>query len=694
MITTSTAYAGRIEKAFEALKEFNYFKAKALFEKSIKKNESPASYGLSLIFYRNDNPFHSLDSAFVYVLRAESSYANLKEKSKVKYKEIGFDYLNIIELRSKISTGFFERVQKLNTIDAYAEFVEKHPWSNELFTAIYKRDSLAFEVSKISNTSVAYADFMQKYPESSFYAQAQQAFFRTQYSEYTKSNQLVAFLEFLKKCPDNPLVLDAENRIYEIVVAPNNVDAYASFIAAYPKNRNIGDAWRKLYQLFMVDFSEDRIDHFKKEFPNYPYWDELEADSKYLQLKLLPYKKDNLFGYMDYSGQIIIGAEYEQLGFFKEGIALAMKNGLYGYIDKGNRVLIPFQYESGTDFEQGRAIVEKDGKVGMIDRNGSLIFPLAYEDLGNISDGLIYAKKDSLYGYYDKNSNVRITPKFNEAFSFSDSIAKVEVGGNQGFIDVYGTFVVPPGYSEIRFFNDSLLIFQDENELFGLMRKSCQIVVSAQYKEIGELTLNRAIVVKENGMLGYMDGSGKEVIPTVYELFPNYQKRGQFTSNFAVVKQKGKFGLIDKDGKVILPLNLNELGDFGALMAFSKGKGWGFMDMTGKVILSPEFDYAESFQDGLAIVEKLTLQGLIDPKGTAIIPITFTSIDRIAKDIIVVSTGSKFGVYNNKGELLVPVEYQQIRLLDKDFLLLLNNNEVHYLYLPEKRIIQPLLKGE
>ena len=74
--------AGKIERAFYAMEEFNYFKAKGLFEKSYKRNPSPASFGLATIFYRTDNPFHSLDSAYRYILIAEKEYGQLKDKKK------------------------------------------------------------------------------------------------------------------------------------------------------------------------------------------------------------------------------------------------------------------------------------------------------------------------------------------------------------------------------------------------------------------------------------------------------------------------------------------------------------------------------------------------------------------------------------------------------------------------------------
>jgi hypothetical protein len=688
----TNSHAGKIEKAFQALKEYNYFKAKTLFTKTIKKDISPSSYGLALIHFRTDNPFHSLDSSFTYILQSEKTYGEISEKKKIRFKKFGFDYLNIIELRAKISTKFFQIAENSNTIEAYTKFINTHTWANELFLATHRRDSLAYDVAKQINTSEAYKKFLDNYPLSSLYSTVQSDFYRAQYREITKANTLAAYLEFIAKFPDNPYVIEAEDRIYEIVTESKTIGSYSSFIKSYPKNRNVGEAWKNIYQLYMVDFSDDRIEQFKAEFPTYPYWDQLEEDIKFLKLQLLPFKNDLYYGYMDYSGKIIIPAEYEQLGFFKEGLAFAVKNGLYGYIDKGNRIVIEFEYDLGSDFENGRAIVEKSGKIGMIDRSGNVIFPIEFMDLGQLSEGLVYGAKDSLYAYYDNNYNLRIPERFIEAYEFSNGIAKVQVGENQAFIDRFGSYAVAPGYPIISFHNDSLLVFSD-GELEGIMRKNFHIIVPAQFEVIGQLSLDRALVMSNN-LIGYIDGKGTVVIQPQFEEYPNYLKRAQFHSNLAVIRLKGKFGIIDKSGKVIIPTTYNEIGDISSLVAYSKGKGWGFIDLNNKVIIQPEFDYAESFKDGMAIVEKMTLQGLINAKKEIIIPIEFTSVSKLSKDLFIVSNGSKFGVYSSTGEVLVPIGYQQIMLIDSDFLLLTNTNELHYLYLPEKRIIKPLIEDE
>jgi hypothetical protein len=48
------------------------------------------------------------------------------------------------------------------------------------------------------------------------------------------------------------------------------------------------------------------------------------------------------------------------------------------------------------------------------------------------------------------------------------------------------------------------------------------------------------------------------------------------------------------------------------------------------------------------------------------------------------------GVLTSKGDTVLAVVYEDIRLMDKEFLVMTINQEVQYLYLPEKRIIQPI----
>lgn len=689
---STSASAGKIEKGYEALKIYNYFEAKRIFTKTIKKDSSASAFGLATIYFRNDNPFHSLDSAYKYVNISEKTFKNISVEKKTKLLYYGFDYLRIVELRSKVSTEFYHIAVKNNTIAGYNQFITNNDWSQEKFHAIIKRDSLAFEVAVKIHSSKGYQNFMDVYPTSEFTRTAQKELELCQFKESTKVGTLVSYLSFCREYPRNRHVKDAEDRIYEISVKNNKIEDYNSFIKNQPLNRNVETAWRKVYQLFMVDYADDRIQQFQKKYPNYPFQLELEKDIQFAERELVPEKKESLFGFMNYEGETVIDALYDYVGFFNDGLAIAVKKGKYGYIDKGNNVVVDFIYDSGSDFEEGRAIVGLNNKLGVIDRSGRIIMPISFKDLGTFTEGLIYGKLDSLYGYYDNSGFQRIDEKYSEAFSFSNGLAKVVLGKDQSFIDAYGSNMVPTSYESIHFFNDSLLVFEIRGK-FGICRKNGQIIDSAKYDMIGSLLYDRALVLKK-GMVGYMNGSGKLVLDLKFEEFPNYIDDGQFNGNYAVVRLKGKFGVIDKMGKFIIPTSYAQMGNYSSLIAFKKGKVWGFVDLTNLPIIVPQYDYAESFKDGYAVVESHGLSGMIDPKGKMTVPVSFREIDRIDKGRVIVSTDSLFGVYNVNGEIIVPVEYEQIRILDKDFLLLTKSGEVHYLYLSQNKMIKPKKENE
>ena len=88
-ISHSQLIPGRIERGYDALRIYNYFKAKSIFEKSLKKDASAAASGLATIYFRKDNPFHSLDSAYRYISRAKETFEVCSEKKKIRYEKLG-----------------------------------------------------------------------------------------------------------------------------------------------------------------------------------------------------------------------------------------------------------------------------------------------------------------------------------------------------------------------------------------------------------------------------------------------------------------------------------------------------------------------------------------------------------------------------------------------------------------------------
>ncbi len=686
-----STYSKSIEDGFEALKIYNYFEAKRILEQKLKKNESASSFGLATIYFRNDNPFHNLDSAFRYVLKAEKTFLFVKPKVLESLIKFNFNELEIIELKRKISSGYFIITKKLNSEIAYQEFLTIHPWANERFSAISKRDSLAFYAAMEQNTSQSYKFFLSKYPESEYARIAQKEIYLKEFEELTADKNLADYIKFIEKQPTNPFVNEAENQIFKLQTQINTLESYSQFIENFPQNHNVDLAWRKLFQIYMYNYSDERIKSFRLEYPDYPFQNELNEELSMSTQILLPYKKENYYGWMSVTGEIVSDATYESLNLYKEGLAAASRFGKIGYVDKNNKIVIPFEYDVASDFEDGRAVVEKNGKVGIIDRTGKIIFDIEFEDIGQYSEGLVYAKKDSLYAYYDRFGKQIIKERFKEAFSFTKGLALVVVddgSGNefQNYIDCFGNFLFPLKYESINSLNDKLFIFQS-GDFYGLIDLKSKIIQEAKFDEIASISDNRIAFVL-NGKIGYFDDFGNQIIAPIFDNLINFSKHASFKGGYAKVSVKSKFGVIDTQGKIIIPAIYQNIGEISDLVAFQKEGFWGYLNLLNKVSVPPAYDEARSFDNEAAIVSFNNRFGVIDKTGEIKVPIIFDDIQKINDKLYITKIGLKHTLIFNDGTALTTENYTKIRILNKEYLLLTNENDFHYFYLPEMRLIK------
>jgi hypothetical protein len=104
---------------------------------------------------------------------------------------------------------------------------------------------------------------------------------------------------------------------------------------------------------------------------------------------------------------------------------------------------------------------------------------------------------------------------------------------------------------------------------------------------------------------GYIDKTGNEVIPFIYE------DVRVFGEGLGAVEKGHKYGYIDKAGKQIIDFSYDKAGTFsGGVAPVEKGDKWGYIDKAGKEIISFIYDYGCKFAEGLIAVEKDNKWGL------------------------------------------------------------------------------------
>ncbi|HEU4509336.1 MAG TPA: WG repeat-containing protein, partial [Pyrinomonadaceae bacterium] len=100
-----------------------------------------------------------------------------------------------------------------------------------------------------------------------------------------------------------------------------------------------------------------------------------------------------------------------------------------------------------------------------------------------------------------------------------------------------------------------------------------------------------------------------------------------------------KYSYIDRAGKVVIDASKYEgARNFseGLAAVLDSQKGWGFIDRTGALVISPRFQDVSSFSEGLAAVQLNERWGFINKDGTLVIDHQFTWVGVFSEGVAVV----------------------------------------------------------
>ncbi len=90
-----------------------------------------------------------------------------------------------------------------------------------------------------------------------------------------------------------------------------------------------------------------------------------------------------------------------------------------------------------------------------------------------------------------------------------------------------------------------------------------------------------------------------------------------------------------------------------------KGK-IGYVDQDGNEVIKCQYESAQPFNDGIAIVTKGGKSGIIDTKGTVLLPLKYTQIFPWNKNLYLIKSGKLMGLANHEGKVVLPAKYSLI----------------------------------
>jgi hypothetical protein len=200
------------------------------------------------------------------------------------------------------------------------------------------------------------------------------------------------------------------------------------------------------------------------------------------------------------------------------------------------------------------------------------------------------------YGYIDRTGSLVIPPRFDWAGSFSEGRAQVYIAGKAGYIDKSGVMVIQPQFSRRH------------------LRKWSS--------SSGHFSEGLAVVrVSENGLFGFIDRSGSQVIPLKFTGVLDFS---QGLAQATMAPNREIIGFINTQGDWVIPPQFQDATGFSedlaaVLVGKESGDKWGYIDRNGTMVIPPRFEAASGFREGLATVDIGGVSVFIDKQGQVVI---------------------------------------------------------------------------
>jgi hypothetical protein len=267
--------------------------------------------------------------------------------------------------------------------------------------------------------------------------------------------------------------------------------------------------------------------------------------------------------YIDIKGnEIKLDIEVQDRKPFKDGLAAVKVNELWGYINTAGKLVIPAQYKKVSNFSEGRAwVTDPSGIISLLDKQGKPIniSNLAIVNYENFSEGLAAVKIGENWGFIDINGKMIIPAEYMKVDLFSDGLAAVKIGeGQMGYINKKGDLTIPANYLNCEQFDpiSKMTRVKDISGWFYIDETGKKLSVNSKKFNDFREGLCRSDNNSEPIKIGFIKKDGSWAIE------PQYDAASNFQNGFAPVRVNKSWGAIDKSGKLIIETIYNNLEEF------------------------------------------------------------------------------------------------------------------------------------
>ena len=139
-------------------------------------------------------------------------------------------------------------------------------------------------------------------------------------------------------------------------------------------------------------------------------------------------------------------------------------------------------------------------------------------------------------------------------------------------------------------------------------------------------------------------------------------------------------GFVDKTGKLVIS------GKFDGGFNFSEGFArvqkdgkWGFIDKTGKEVIPLQYSGAANFSEGFAAVMQNDKIGFIDKTGKEVVPFTYDAAWGFSEGLAAVKKNGKWGFIDQTGKVVIDLQYDNAGVFSQGLAMVEKNGKWGYI---------------
>ncbi len=404
------------------------------------------------------------------------------------------------------------------------------------------------------------------------------------------------------------------------------------------------------------------VDDKGKEIADGPYDEIVQEGMSFYRVK-----KNGKCGLLNMDGKVIVPAMYDRINIDQYNsdfiiVSLAGKQTWYSF---NGRQIMPLKYDLVKSFRNGLGEVMVDNKWGLVNNKGVEIVPCKYDEV--FSGPMIRVGENKLYGLINRDGKV-IMPTVCSSITLGWRVRRpiyiLTRNGKTGMIDaasgkLFLPFIYDSATSLTYYLKPQGKLLVKNNGLVGVADSTGKIIVPVLYTHVAMLndtSKNRYWIFRDNkrGMAGE---DGKVILPPIYDnVMPlSYGLPGRY-----LITQDKKQGIADDHGKILIPCAYNYLSASDRSIVTDKEQLFGVMDWKQRTIVPFIYESVEQSKTGY-IVRLKGKVGVLDLKGNPIIPIAYNYISGyMITNTYFLTRDNKMGVADNTGKIILPVVYDHL----------------------------------